>query len=351
MAGWHVFFDGNYGRRKAKPDAGRELRLGRSFCWNGLNWHIPAVYLCRQGLVVDFIMEVPEAEFRAFLERWGFDENGECHRILSRAEERQIEQENPMSSDFRTELKLNGAALRSAGGCGTGYVPGEALEGEALAWVEHYRLDRTKVWRFWRQSYRWATDSRKSCRKRLRQLELRLEAENVELPVETFRTPAAGDAVTLHLPGRKPCQLTVLETAEETIPVTPKGGWEFPDHVCRMSYTLTPEWSEQALRLYDTADGDRPRRSPRPHPPVSPERATLAEKYGLEEAEDSAIAIIGGVDGPTAVFWSVRQPDGEEKRTHTVCSASHFAPVQPEAVTWQAVWCEKPCEDKTVSLI
>lgn len=160
--------------------------------------------------------------------------------------------------------------------------------------------------------------------------------------------------MTLTVPGQGDYQLTVREAASETVPIPPEDGWEFPDQVCRMSYTLTPDASERFFRLYDCAEGDRPRRKPHPRPPISPERAALAEKYGLEapgNGADSAIAVIGGADGPTAVFWTVRQPEGEEKRVHTVCSSSHFAPVLPKDVTWQAVWCRKPCEDQTVSLI
>lgn len=352
---WRVFFGGGYGRKRAAAEAGEELRLDREFRWNGWVWKVPAVYRCREGLAADFVMEVPEPEFRAFMERWGFDESGECRRTLSRAEERQIEQENPLSFDFRAELTLNGAPLRSVGGCGTGWVPGEeGSNPEALAWINHYGLDRTKVMRFWRQTFRWATDSRKSCQKRLRRLELALEAERAEVPVGTFRTPAEGASVTLTVPGQGDYQLTVREAAAETVPIPPEDGWEFPDQVCRMSYTLTPDASERFFRLYDCAEGDRPRRKPHPRRPVSPERAALAEKYGLEapgNGADSAIAVIGGADGPTAVFWTVRQPEGEEKRVHTVCSSSHFAPVLPKDVTWQAVWCRKPCEDQTVSLI
>ena len=352
---WRVFFGGNYGRKRAAAEAGEELRLDREFTWNGWTWKIPAVYRCREGLVADFVVEVPEPEFRAFMERWGLDESGGCGRILSRAEERQIEQENPLSFDFRTELTLNGAPLRSKGGCGTGWVPGEgASNPEVSAWIDHYGLDKTKVLRVWRQTYRWATDSRKSCKKRLRSLELHLEAEQAEVPVGIFPTPAEGESVTLTVPGQGDYQLTVREAAAETVPVPAEDGWEFPEHVCRMSYTLTPDASEQVFRLYDCAEGDRPRRRRDPLPPISPERAALAEKYGLETPEDgadSAIAIIGGTDGPTAIFWTVRQPEGAEKWVHTVCSSACFAPVPPEKVTWQAVWCRKPCGDRTVPLI
>ena len=349
QADWNVFFGGNYGRTKAKSEAGRELRLDREFRWKDLTWRIPAVYVCRQGIVVDFIMEVPESEFRAFLERWGFNEDGECHRILSRVEEQQLEQENPLSFDFRTELTLNGAVMQSAGGCGTASVPGGAIETEARTWLDHYGLDRTKVWRFWRQSYAWATKSRKSCPKRLRQMELHLEAEPVEMMLKTFRTPAAGESVTLHIPDTGDCQLTVRETSDEKVPIPYNDGWEFPDHVCRMSYTLTPDLSERVLRLYDAGEGDRPHPRRRPLPPIDPDRSAWLNR--TEVQGDNAIAIIGGADGPTAVFWSVRQPDDAEKRVHTVCSTSHFEPLRPEEVTWQAVSCKKPCEDGQVSLI
>ncbi len=56
-----------------------------------------------QGLVVDFAMEVPQEELRAFMKKWGIAEDGECTRTLTRAEERQMEQENPLDGGFCAE--------------------------------------------------------------------------------------------------------------------------------------------------------------------------------------------------------------------------------------------------------
>ena len=92
---WKVCFETNYWGTQKGTDPGEELCLDREFEWNGHRWQIPALYRCRQGLVVDFAMEVPQEELRAFMKKWGIAEDGECTRTLTRAEERQMEQENP----------------------------------------------------------------------------------------------------------------------------------------------------------------------------------------------------------------------------------------------------------------
>ena len=85
---WKVCFETNYWGTQKGTDPGEELCLDREFEWNGHRWQIPALYRCRQGLVVDFAMEVPQEELRAFMKKWGIAEDGECTRTLTRAEER-----------------------------------------------------------------------------------------------------------------------------------------------------------------------------------------------------------------------------------------------------------------------
>ena len=81
---WKVCFGTNYWGTQKGTDPGEELRLDREFEWNGHRWRIPALYRCRQGLVVDFAMEVPQEELRAFMKKWGIAEDGECTRTRSR---------------------------------------------------------------------------------------------------------------------------------------------------------------------------------------------------------------------------------------------------------------------------
>ena len=65
----------------------------------------------------------------------------------------------------------------------------------------------------------------------------------------------------------------------------------------------------------------------------------------------AAIAVIGGADGPTAVFCTVRGSAEKTEGAAAATSACYFAPVRPETVTWQAEFDRKPCGDTTVSLI
>lgn len=217
-----------------------------------------------------------------------------------------MEQENPLDIGFCASLRLNGVRLHPSDGCGMGYLPGtDAGSDEAAALVHYYGLDETKVWRFWRNSYPWATKSRKSRPKRFRTLELELEAELEQHLAEQFPTPAAGESVTIHEPGNENAayQLTVLDVRSETLELPDCDGWERPNCFCMMTYRLTPK--AEHFYLTDCAEGDHPRRKPRKLPP---EQAALARKYRLEPQMegDAAIAVIGGADGPTAVFCTVR---------------------------------------------
>lgn len=331
-------------------DPGEEQRIDREFEWHGYKWRIPAVYRCRQGLVVDFAMEVPQEELRAYMEKWGLTEDGECTRALSKAEERRMEQENPLDVGFCAYLNLNGMRLHSSDGCGIGYLPGDmARDMEAAEFLHHYGLDETKVWRFWRNSYPWTTKSRKSRPKRFRTFEVQLEAELESHRAGTFRTPAVGESVTLNEPGREDAyQLTVLDVRSETLELPDWDDWERPNCFCQMTYRLTPQ--AENFFLSDCAEGDHPRHRPRKLPP---ERRALEKKYRLEpQAEDdAAIAVIGGADGPTAVFCTVRGDTEETDGAAAACSSCYFDPVEPEHITWQAEFCRKPCADAVVSLI
>ena len=61
-------------------------------------------------------------------------------------------------------------------------------------------------------------------------------------------------------------------------------------------------------------------------------------------AAGEAIGVIGGADGPTAVFVG-----GSTHKLHTACSSLHFEAV--EAVQWRAVFSEKLMEDIEICLV
>ncbi len=119
---WRVYFENgfsSYHRGHDKP--GREIPVNKTFSWGGRTWHIPAVYACGKGLVVDFCVEIDPAVHRAFLEKWRpWWEGG---RPLTPEEKEQQAAENPMTVDFDARALANGRELRSSSGYGFGWTP------------------------------------------------------------------------------------------------------------------------------------------------------------------------------------------------------------------------------------
>ena len=77
---------------------------------------------------------------------------------------------------------------------------------------------------------------------------------------------------------------------------------EWPREFVEMTYTLTPAVTTGWVQVNDCASSDKPiRKSDAP-------------------TEDGAIGIIGGADGPTAIFVSGKQ----QGDTRTACSSLHL---------------------------
>lgn len=49
---WKVTYEGGFYPKRGRE--GKEIRIDKTFNWGKEIWHIPAVYLCSNGMVVDF---------------------------------------------------------------------------------------------------------------------------------------------------------------------------------------------------------------------------------------------------------------------------------------------------------
>ena len=67
---------------------------------------------------------------------------------------------------------------------------------------------------------------------------------------------------------------------------------------------------------------------------------------GFTAPQAAAIGIIGGADGPTALFVTAKS---EDKAVLTTCSALHFAP--PKKITWRIVFHETPFAPESFPLL
>ncbi len=246
---WEVCYPGGGG----KP--GEEIAVDARFDCAGHEWRIPAVYACREGLVVDVAVATDADAVRAFLAKWAPDGDTRISRF-SKAERLRLERENPTSLDFEVTLTLNGRELKYKGMSGSGWAPIEGWENRsARRTLEHYGLDKERCWQFSRIRFPWGQ------REEIASLSAAVTIRPADIPGETFTVSGAGDALELTNPetGEK-YTLTVCEYGPETLRQSDFGSdeYEYPLNYTVMEYTLAPDDGRVSIR--DSSEGDRPRR-------------------------------------------------------------------------------------------
>ena len=330
---WRVSFDGGFWGGDGKP--GREVPIGKRFCWGSEKWYIPAAYLCDEGLVIDYCMEADPQEVKAFIDKW--DLLNESRNHYTQEQREQMEREHPLNANFYGKVTCNWESLQNGHGCGVTWLPascvpdGTRQDDTAKEILSHYGLDETKGWSFQRWSYPWGEVEGRA----LNALSVRMERQWENIPGQHVMTPAIGESVTLTHPlTGEGYTLTIHELEQQELPehLFRDPNLEHPNHLLAMSYSLEPDISGRGFRLQDCADGDKPRQKKRD--PNEFETVALAASVG----------IIGGADGPTAVIVGARTP-----KLHAACSSLYFEAV--ESVEWRAVFSEKLMEDVDVCLI
>ena len=161
MKKYRVTYEGgfwtSYGR------SGKEIPVKKEFFWENEKWYIPAVYACKEGLIVDFCKETKPEEMKAFIQKWNLLENQDRY---SEEESEKITQENPMGVDFEAQVVLNGKELKADHSYGTAWIPRECLNDEvepemdAQSVLEHYEMDLSQAWTIRRCAFLWATKNK-----------------------------------------------------------------------------------------------------------------------------------------------------------------------------------------------
>lgn len=289
---WQVVFEGDFWGGRGKP--GKEISLGVSFLWAGDEWLAPAVYVCKEGLVLDLCKRVPVEKLFSFREKWELspDNDGsdwsEAKQICASAE-------NPLEEDFRAELIVNGEMLTCKHGCALCWDPlypeGNGLEEKRVRL--HYKLDELDGWSVHRICFAWGREKKPA----LQTLVLRLAAQAAFLPGDQFQPERAGDTLTFRLPDSKMLHtLTVLDL--QTQELTAFGETLY---TTELRYEITPPAAKKAVVLRDFAEAIR----------VSPQG----------DFSGCAFGVIGGADGPTVLAMGkdivCSQVRREEKRRVT----------------------------------
>jgi len=330
---WKVTIDGDFRAKRGK--AGKEISIGKQFAWGDELWHVPAVYLCSCGVVIDFCARLDDAKvvgyFRKAMER-------EENNIRPTYEERVVlERESPIHIDFRAEIELNGEIVRNKRGRGGVWVPEELagndswLNRDKKQILEHYGLDLSKAWVIRRLTFPW--EGRRKVE--LQSLRIRLEREKSSFIGDHFMTPAVGESVRFTHPiSGAEHTLTVCEIENKIMNAAGfhDQNLEYPSHFMSMSYTLDPDLPNDTFQLKDCDDGDRPRpKQPDPH--------------GRFSMSVGVVAMVRSADGPTSAFLA----DGTPTKAHAIASSMHFEPLT-EPVEWRIIFLEKLLPDLQVDL-
>lgn len=71
---WGVAFEGGF--RDHQGNIGKEIGINHSFSWGDEKWTVAAVYICDEGLVLDYSVEINLDRLNTFLDKWKLTCNG-----------------------------------------------------------------------------------------------------------------------------------------------------------------------------------------------------------------------------------------------------------------------------------
>ncbi len=333
---WAVYYDSGYWNKNAKGKPGEEIVLNKSLAWGDEIWHIPAVYSCSKGLVIDFCVEIKSEKMKVFLDKWMPICEGDP--LLPHDVQEEIDRENPLAVEFRPYLLVNGKEITPKYGTSINWMPDSCIpqgtlnQREAKQLIVHYGLDETRAWSFHRWSCPWTTKRKPE----IKSLKLKLERHPTAIQGVHFKNPSVGDVITFTHPVRNSeHKLTVLgyEKQEFSGRGFQHEEYEFPTLHMAMTYTLEPELPGRNFQVRDCVDNEQPKRKPR-------------NQFEPQASYDAcSIAIIGGADGPTAVFASA----GQNLEQHRALSALRFE--HADDIEWKIVFREKLMEDIETELL
>ncbi len=332
---WYITSQASFWDHSRRERPGIQLPFSGEFDWAGSHWVVPGVYSCGKALVVDFCRQVEPEAMESFMEKWGLTPGNDDTRNFTKEEALRLEVESPMSFSFHPTALVNGKEFRSSRGSAVGYLPLaqlEATEQEGYWAARHYGLDLSKAWHIWRFSFPW------NRRREVDTLSFEMKAERARLPGPSFQIQPGEQVELTHPVTGENMTLTAQGLQRETLGdlgFPDKEGWEIPSHCWKLSYTLEPPMKDFSLE--DVLEGDQMR-------PKAPKEGEILGGGIAVASMASSVGIIGGADGPTALYVGAPQPP----ICRVAYSGLRFQPV--EQVTWVPIFPWESGEDRTVSL-
>ena len=301
-ADWRVGLETDFSQSCAKGQSGKELLLNRSVSHPQGMWHVPSVYLCEDGIVVDTFLEVPQSRLEVFSN----SQNRHSGEILSLADKYQQQLDNPLNAAVTGILSVNDKRIVCKSSFSAIWNPLTDNPAENRRILSHYRLNPNQGYLFRRYCF-----LRKGKQPQIRTMELTLEATQVMVPEEIFTVQKSGIQFRFIHPGTGlEHNFTVMDLSREAL--NPNFLTNHPCFYTKLTYSLEPSISPGNFRIVDRDPGD----------PWE-----------------------GYQDEPAAVIFKDRKPDPGRY----ALSSLHYEP--KEQVRWQMIFRRKLHKDVQLKLL
>lgn len=299
---WKVTFDRDFAQDCADARCGKELVLNRKAAADRSTWHVPSVYLCEDGIVVDVFMEVSDERLANYQNVWQHRKD----ETLSLADKLQRQLDDPMTAAVTGVLTVNEKVLRCKRSFTAIWDPMSDNSARERSILRHYGLDLDQSYLFRRYCF-----ARKGKQSQVRSMQLTLEATPAMVPDRSFTVTEDGMQFTFKHPatGLEHC-FTALSLVPEAL--NPNFLTNHPCFYTRLNYALEPSISPENFTVVDCDPGD----------PWE-----------------------GYQDDPAAVIFANRKPD----RGRYALSSLHYEP--REHVCWRMLFRRKLHPDISLKLL
>lgn len=307
----NIYWNANERNNKGLP--GRKQPIDYYFDYAGKRRCIPAIYRFPEGIVFDILTMLDEAELRAFLDKYqGMEE------ALTPAQRRAVEGEHPYQAVSLREIKINdNRPLNGWSSTSSFHLPWmesyaqlekeakaykNQLEGASCFVCERFtfpfcpepisKWQRLRRWLFPKQINRIVIEISKTTRFLPIESSFTLPYDFSDVHIETFRHPQTQMLHTLYFQG--------IEHEEVQLPTDRK---RKTLHATWLSYEIDPALPEGDRLQFDSSIQWEPE-------PIE------ANGFYHHSTSAAAIGIIGGADGPTAIFLAGQNNPDTPRGTH-----------------------------------
>lgn len=327
MSNWNVYYKSYIHSNEREGNhlsLGKEIPLNKTFTWGGNEWKVLSMYSFLEGPVFHICKGIDIRQLRDFYSKWPWlmDKEAMQRYEIPEDEVEKMRKDSPYTGPQSIEITINGQSLNINSSCSDGWNPmDDEKKTDALS---HYCLDPAHGWLIICARFQWVGNPIPM--KDIKSIQIRMIADPVSVPGPQFTIKEEGEEFTFCWESTGICHtLKVLsyrqiDLGNDSLTEDPDDPYEYPQQCVQMTYSLTPDLSDEVFSVEDSSCGDSPR--------------------SKEDGREVCNA------GMPAIFFD----DGleEDSNVHSASSALYFDP--PEKVQWRMVFHEKIREDFTLTL-